>query len=81
VYSGKKINETDSEKEEDVVVKIMFPIEMKKILREVFIIEKVKYGPNIIKLLDITLSVDGMSEPPTFIFEYIGTKLSMSKLY
>ena len=49
------------------MVKLLKPVRQPKILREIKILQAVKDGPNIIKLLDVCF--DHMSNTPALIFE------------
>ncbi|VCW76982.1 unnamed protein product [Gulo gulo] len=62
------INITNSER---VVVKILKPVKKKKIKREVEILENLRGGANIIKLIDTVK--DPVSKTPGLVFEYINT--------
>ena len=64
VYEG--INVTNDEK---VVIKILKPVKKKKIKREIKILQNLKDGPNIVKLLDVVR--DPASKTPCLIFEWI----------
>ena len=64
VYEG--INVTNDQK---VVIKILKPIKKKKIKREIKILQNLKNGPNIVKLLDIVR--DPASKSPCIITEWI----------
>ncbi|XP_062922753.1 casein kinase II subunit alpha' isoform X4 [Mobula hypostoma] len=60
------INITNNEK---TVVKILKPVKKKKIKREIKILENLRGGPNIIKLLDVVK--DPVSRTPALVFEHI----------
>ncbi|XP_025776362.1 casein kinase II subunit alpha' [Puma concolor] len=60
------INITNNER---VVVKILKPVKKKKIKREVKILENLRGGTNIIKLIDTVK--DPVSKTPALVFEYI----------
>ncbi|XP_053257914.1 casein kinase II subunit alpha'-like [Podarcis raffonei] len=60
------INITNNER---VVVKILKPVKEKKIKREVKILENLRGGTNIIKLIDTVK--DPVSKTPALVFEYI----------
>nr|XP_056718596.1 casein kinase II subunit alpha' [Euleptes europaea] len=60
------INITNNER---VVVKILKPVKKKKIKREVKILENLRGGTNIIKLVDTVK--DPVSKTPALVFEYI----------
>lgn len=64
VYEGINVN-TD----EKVVIKILKPVKKKKIKREIKILQNLKDGPNIVKLLDVVR--DPSSKTPCLIFEWI----------
>ena len=51
-----------------VVIKILKPVKLKKIKREILILKHLENGPNIIKLLDVVR--DQVSKTPSFIFEH-----------
>ncbi|EGR27251.1 hypothetical protein IMG5_199310 [Ichthyophthirius multifiliis] len=52
-----------------VVIKILKPVRINKIKREIKILQMLKGGPNIIELLDVVR--DNSSQTPSLIFEYI----------
>jgi casein kinase II subunit alpha len=52
-----------------VVIKILKPVKKKKIKREIKILQNLKDGPNIVKLLDVVR--DPSSKTPCLIFECI----------
>ena len=54
-----------------VAIKILKPIELRKIRREIKILQAVKGGPNIIELLDVVK--DDVTDNPSFITEYVDT--------
>jgi len=54
---------------EKCVIKILKPVKKKKIKREIKILQNLKGGPNIIKLLDVTM--DAQSKTPSLIFERV----------
>ena len=54
-----------------MAVKILKPIELRKIRREIKILQAVKGGPNIIELLDVVK--DDVTDNPTFVTEYVDT--------
>ncbi|XP_067853790.1 casein kinase II subunit alpha' isoform X1 [Heptranchias perlo] len=60
------INITNNEK---TVVKILKPVKKKKIKREIKILENLRGGPNIIRLLDVVK--DPVSRTPALVFEHI----------
>ena len=64
VYEGINVNN-----DEKVVIKILKPVKKKKIKREIKILQNLKEGPNIIKLLDVVR--DPYSKTPCLIFEWI----------
>ena len=49
----------------------MKPIELRKIRREIKILQAVKGGPNIIELIDVVK--DDITDNPTFVTEYVNT--------
>ena len=51
------------------VIKILKPVKKKKIKREIKILQNLRGGPNIIKLLDIVRELQ--SKTPSLIFEYV----------
>ncbi len=55
--------------DEKVVIKILKPVKKKKIKREIKILQNLKDGPNIVKLLDVVR--DPYSKTPCLIFEWI----------
>jgi len=60
------VNMTD---ESPVVVKILKPVKKKKIKREIKILQNLRGGTNIIKLLDVVR--DPVSKTPSLVFEHI----------
>jgi len=64
VFEG--INVTNNTK---VIIKILKPVKKKKIKREIKILQNLRGGTNIIKLLDIVR--DPQSKTPSLIFEYV----------
>jgi len=64
VFEG--INVTTNTK---VIIKILKPVKKKKIKREIKILQNLKGGTNIIRLLDIVR--DPQSKTPSLIFEYV----------
>jgi casein kinase II subunit alpha len=54
---------------ERCVIKILKPVKKKKIKREILILQNLRDGPNIIKLLDVTM--DTQSKTPSLIFERV----------
>lgn len=54
---------------EKIVVKILKPVKKKKLKREISILQRLRNGTNIIKLLDTVR--DPASKTPTLIFEYV----------
>jgi len=64
VFEG--INVTNNTK---VIIKILKPVKKKKIKREIKILQNLKGGTNIIRLLDIVR--DPQSKTPSLIFEYV----------
>lgn len=66
VYEG-----IDSSNDNRIVVKILKPVKYEKIRREIKILQDLKGGSNIIKLLDIVK--DEPSDTPALIMEYIDT--------
>ena len=54
-----------------VAIKILKPIELRKIRREIKILQAVKGGPNIIELIDVVK--DDITDNPTFVTEYVNT--------
>jgi casein kinase II subunit alpha len=55
--------------DEKVVIKILKPVKKKKIKREIKILQNLREGPNIVKLLDIVR--DPSSKTPCLVFESI----------
>jgi casein kinase II subunit alpha len=51
------------------IVKILKPVKMKKIRREIKILQNLCGGPNVIKLLDVVR--DPASKTPSLVFEYV----------
>ena len=64
VYEGINVN-TDKK----VVIKVLKPVKKKKIKREIKILQNLKDGPNIVKLIDIVR--DSSSKNPCIITEWI----------
>ncbi|KAL3927986.1 MAG: hypothetical protein SGPRY_002580, partial [Prymnesium sp.] len=64
VFEG--INVTNNTK---VIIKILKPVKKKKIKREIKILQNLRGGTNIIRLLDIVR--DPQSKTPSLIFEYV----------
>ena len=64
VYEGINVNN-----DEKVVIKILKPVKKKKIKREIKILQNLKNGPNIVKLLDVVR--DPSSKSPCIITEWI----------
>ena len=64
VYEGINVNN-----DEKVVIKILKPVKKKKIKREIKILQNLKDGPNIVKLLDVVR--DPSSKTPCLVFEWI----------
>ena len=64
MYEGINVNN-----DEKVVIKILKPVKKKKIKREIKILQNLKNGPNIVKLLDVVR--DPSSKTPCLIFEWI----------
>ena len=64
VYEGINVNN-----DEKVVIKILKPVKKKKIKRELKILQNLKNGPNIVKLLDVVR--DPSSKSPCIITERI----------
>jgi casein kinase II subunit alpha len=52
-----------------VVIKLLKPVDKKKMKREILILNNLKNGPNIIKLYDTVK--DDESELPSLIFEHV----------
>ena len=55
-----------------VAIKILKPIELRKIRREIKILQAVQGGPNIIELIDVVK--DDLTENPTFVTEFVDTR-------
>ena len=51
------------------IIKILKPVKKKKIKREIKILQNIRGGPNVIKLLDVVR--DPESKTPSLIFEYV----------
>ena len=64
VFEG--VNVTNNTK---VIIKILKPVKKKKIKREIKILQNLRGGTNIIRLLDIVR--DPQSKTPSLIFEYV----------
>ena len=64
VYEGININN-----DQKVVIKVLKPVKKKKIKREIKILQNLKGGPNIVKLLDVVR--DPSSKSPCIITEWI----------
>mmetsp|Transcript_4196 Transcript_4196/g.26598 ORF Transcript_4196/g.26598 Transcript_4196/m.26598 type:complete len:207 (+) Transcript_4196:110-730(+) len=57
---------------EKVIIKILKPVKKKKIKREIKILQNLRDGPNVIRLLDIVR--DPESKTPSLVFEYVNNK-------
>jgi casein kinase II subunit alpha len=66
VFEG--INTVNNER---CIIKILKPVKKKKIKREIKILQNLRGGPNIVKLLDIVR--DQQSKTPSLIFEYVNS--------
>lgn len=55
--------------EQEVIIKVLKPVKLKKIKREIKILQNISSGSNIIQLLDIVR--DAESKVPSLIFEYV----------
>jgi casein kinase II subunit alpha len=57
--------------DERVVIKILKPVKLRRIKREIKILTNLSEGPNIVKLKDFI--VDHGSKTPSIVYEYIDT--------
>jgi casein kinase II subunit alpha len=73
VYQGANANN-----EEKCVIKILKPVKIEKIYREIKILETLYGGPNIIKLYDILKET--VSKTPCFVYEYMPNIIETKKL-
>ena len=67
VYEGINVNN-----DQRVVIKVLKPVKKKKIKREIKILQNLKGGPNVVKLIDIVR--DPSSKSPCIITEWIDNK-------
>lgn len=75
VYEG-----INSENDNFIVVKILKPVKKTKIRREIKILDTIKDGPNIVKLLDVVR--DQESKTPALVMEFVDTgDLNFRQLY
>eukprot|EP00877_Chromochloris_zofingiensis_P013757 jgi/Chrzof1/8635/Cz03g18120.t1 len=58
--------------EQKVIIKILKPVKKKKIKREIKILQNLRDGPNIIKLMDVVR--DPQSKTPSLIFEHVNNQ-------
>lgn len=69
---GEVFETIDMTNNERRVAKILKPVNIKEVKREVKILKNLQYGPNIIRLIDIVR--DPMSLTPALIFPYVNNK-------
>lgn len=75
VYEG-----MNSENDNFIVIKILKPVKKTKIRREIKILDTLRNGPNIVKLIDVVR--DQESKTPALIMEYVDTgDLNFRELY
>lgn len=75
VYEG-----INSENDNFIVIKVLKPVKKTKIRREIKILDTLKDGPNIVKLIDVVRDQD--SKTPALIMEYVDTgDLNFRQLY
>lgn len=75
VYEG-----VNSENDNYIVIKVLKPVKKSKIRREIKILDTLKNGPNIVKLIDVVR--DHESKTPALIMEYVDTgELNFRDLY
>ncbi len=70
----------NSENDNYIVIKILKPVKKTKIRREIKILDTLRDGPNIIKLIDVVR--DQESKTPALIMEYVDTgDMNFRELY
>lgn len=75
VYEG-----INSENDNYIVIKILKPVKKTKIRREIKILDTLRGGPNVIKLIDVVR--DQESKTPALIMEYVDTaEIGFRELY
>ena len=75
VYEG-----INSENDNYIVIKVLKPVKKSKIRREIKILDTLRGGPNIVKLIDVVR--DHESKTPALIMEYVDTgELNFRDLY